>query len=383
MTATDESVTTRRPLPAMLLSAVVGLVLGYIALQAVNQGIHLVWDVVPERWGGAPAWYVIGVLVLAALLVYVIRRFVGDEGHSPIGGIQVTPLTARDYVGVILAILATLWGGIVLGPEVALVATGSMVGTVFARAMGVTGGKDVTKVVGLGALGAILALLVNPLLSGSAEIGNAPTAIEVEQLGWAIVVGVIATITVGLARAVASLIARAAGTAPHLPILVGAALIVAVSALAMHAITGLDVLYIVTSGEEMITTLPTVTSISAVVAILVFKTIAYAVSLGAGYRGGPFFPAMFVGATSGLLVALVIAEFSTHGPSVPAALVVGVVAATIASVKMSWRVAILLAVVIGLFMGTWTLVPAALVGAIVARAIPRWSDRLAPPAHAA
>lgn len=382
MTAAAEPVTTRRPLLAMLLSAVIGLVLGYVALEAVNLGIHVVWEVVPEQWGSAPAWYVVALLVLAAVLVYAIRRFVGDEGHSPIGGIQVSPLSAKDYVGVILAILATLWGGIVLGPEVALVATGSMVGTVFAKSMHFTDSKDVTKVVGFGALGAILALLVNPLLSGSAQLGSTPTAIEVEQLAWAILVGVIATIAVLVARAIACLVARAAGPRPHLPILLGAALIVAACAIAMEAITGLDVLYIVTSGEEMITDLPTVTSISAVIAILVFKVIAYAVSLGAGYRGGPFFPAMFAGATSGLLVALVIAQFTTHGPSVPAALVVGVVAATIASVKMSWRVAIVLAILIGLVMGTWTLVPAALVGGVVARAIPRWADRLAPPAHA-
>lgn len=372
-----DAVRTRRPLPAMLVAGVVGLVLGYIALLLVNAGIELIWEDIPATWDTAPAWYVLGVLVVAALLVYAIRRFVGDAGHSPIGGITVSPLTPREYVGAILAILASLWGGIVLGPEVALVATGSMVGTVTAKSMGFVDEATVKKIVGIGALGGILALVVGPILSGSLELGDSPTAIEVDQLAWAVLVAALATIAVTVARVVAALLARAAGRGPHLLILVSAALIVGVSALLLQFWTGESILYVLTSGEQMITSLPTVTSISTVVAILVLKTIAYAVSLGAGFRGGPFFPAMFVGAASGLLIALLI----PNGPSVPAALVVGVVASVIATAPMKWPIAIILGVVIGFLMGTWTLVPAAVVAAIVARAIPRWGDRVTVPAH--
>ena len=128
----------------------------------------------------------------------------------------------------------------------------------------------------------------------------------------------------------------------------------------------------------MISDLPTITTVSTAVAILVLKSIAYAVSLGAGFRGGPFFPAMFVGAAAGLLVALLIPD----GPSVSAALVVGVVAAVIATAPMKWNVVIVLGAIIGLLMGTWTLVPAAVLGAVVARVIPRWGDRITAPAHA-
>ena len=145
----------------------------------------------------------------------------------------------------------------------------------------------------------------------------------------------------------------------------------------MQAWTGQSIIYITTSGEDLITDLPTLTSASTVAAIIALKTIAYAVSLGAGFRGGPFFPAMFVGAASGLLIALVI----DGGPSVPAAIVVGVIAAVIATAPMKWPIAISLGVVLGFLMGTWSLVPAALVGAIVARAIPRLGDRISPPAH--
>ncbi len=204
------------------------------------------------------------------------------------------------------------------------------------------------------------------------KLGSTPAAIEVDQLGWAVLVAIIATLALTIARLVAVLIARVSSSGPHLPILVGAALVIAAAALVMQAWTGQSVIYITTSGEELITKLPTLTSATTVAAIIVLKTIAYAVSLGAGFRGGPFFPAMFVGAASGLLIALVI----DGGPSVPAAIVVGVIASVIATAPMKWPIAILLGVVLGFLMGSWTLVPAALIGAIVARAIPRLGDRI-------
>ncbi|MBT5501098.1 MAG: chloride channel protein [Candidatus Nanopelagicales bacterium] len=369
--------TRQRPLPAMLIAGVVSLVVGYAVLELVNVGIGFVWETIPGTWAQTPAWYVIGVLLIAAVLVYLVRRFVGDSGHSPMGGIKVSGLTPKEYLGAILAIFASLWGGVVLGPEVALVATGSVIGGIAAKWMRITESKMVTKVVGVGALGGILALFVEPIMSGSMKLGSTPTAIEVDQLGWAVLVALIATLAVTISRLVAALIARASHAGPQLPILVGAALIIAAAALLMQAWTGQSIIYITTSGEDLITDLPTLTSASTVAAIIALKTIAYAVSLGAGFRGGPFFPAMFVGAASGLLIALVI----DGGPSVPAAIVVGVIAAVIATAPMKWPIAISLGVVLGFLMGTWSLVPAALVGAIVARAIPRLGDRISPPAH--
>ena len=370
---------TKRPLPSMLVAAVVGLVLGYFVLELVNAGISLIWETIPETWERTPAWYVIGVLLIAAVLVYVIRRFIGDTGHSPLGGIKVSPLTPKEYLAAILAILASLWGGVVLGPEVALVATGSVVGGLAAKTLKVTDPKDVKKVVGFGALGALLALFVGPILSGNMKLGSTPNVIEIEQLAWAIPVTIIATVAVTLARVVAALLARATSAGPRLPILIVAALVVAVTALLMQAWTGEGVIYIATSGEELITELPQLTSASTVAAIIVLKTIAYAVSLGAGFRGGPFFPAMFIGASTGLLFALVIPS----GPSVSAAIVVGVIAALVATAPMKWPIVIILGVVLGLLIGTWTLVPAALIGAVLARLIPRWGDRVSLPAHSA
>lgn len=363
---------SRRPLAIGLLAFAISLVLGTIMLALVNAGIEGVWINIPEQWGGAPAWYVIGALLLAGVLVFLIRRYVGDGGHSPIGGIKVSPLTPKAYVGVILAILASLFFGIVLGPEVALVSTGSMIGTALALGFRVDDVKDQTKVIGLGALGAILGLFALPLMTGSMQLGEHPDSIKVDQLAWAIVVAAIATIAVTIARLLAAVVSRKVGGKPHFGILLASALVVALAGLVTQWITGESVTYVVTSGEEFITDLPTITSISALVAIIGFKTLAYAVSLGAGFRGGPFFPAMFIGAAVGLLASLIVPS----GPSPMAAITVGVVAGVIATAKMKWPIALVIGAFIGLLMGTWTLIPAAVIGAIVARAIPRLGDRI-------
>ena len=365
--------TARRPFPAMAIAAVISLLVGYVVLQIVNTGIVLLWETIPGSGSATPAWYVIGLLLIAALLVFIIRRYIGDAGHSPIGGIAISDITPRQYVGVILAIVASLWGGVVLGPEVALVTTGSVIGGVVAKSMGIIDPTMSKKVIGIGALGAILALFVGPILAGTLKLGSLPKSIAVDQLGWAIVVALITTLAVTVSRVAAALLARRAGTGPHVIILIAAALIVAVSALTVQHRTNEGILFIVTSGEEFISKLPTLTVTSTVVAILIFKAIAYAVSLGSGFRGGPFFPAMFIGASAGLIVSL---TMGSTGPSVPAAIVVGVVASLIATAPMKWPIAIALGALLGLVMGTWTLVPAAVLGAVIARAVPRWGDRI-------
>jgi len=122
-----DAVPARRLIPAMLMAGIIGLGLGYAVLELVNAGIGLVWETIPSNWSTTPAWYIIGVLVVAAVIVYVVRTSIGDAGHSPLQGIAVSGLTPQEYLGAILAIGASLIGGIVLGPEVALVATGSVV----------------------------------------------------------------------------------------------------------------------------------------------------------------------------------------------------------------------------------------------------------------
>lgn len=349
---------------ASLVGAILGLIAGYGVLLLVTEGIVLLWERIPEQLGASPYWYVVLLPLSAAVLVYVIRTRVGDTGHSPLGGLGVHPLTPREYLAAILAILASLFGGAVLGPEVALISTGAVIGGVIARLFKVENAK---RVVGASSAGAILALFVNPILSGSASLSGEPNSVQVDQLLWAVAVALVATIFVTLARTLAGYLHKMASGGPHLVILVSAALVISVSAIVMNVAADLPFAYIATSGEELISELPTLTSVSTVVGIMIFKSIAYAVSLGSGFRGGPFFPAMFIGATAGLLFALILPS----GPAVIASITVGIVAAVIATAPMKWPVAIILGVVLGFVFGGWALVPAAVIGAVVARAIPR------------
>lgn len=365
----------RTPILALIIGAILSLFFGYIVLELVTEGIVFFWETVPENLGGTPYWYVMSLLLIAAVLVFVIRRHVGDAGHSPIGGIKISALTPKEYVGAILAIVASLLGGAVLGPEVALVSTGAVIGGLVARVFKVT---DAKKVVGVSALGAILALFVNPLISGSLSLDGAPASIEVDQLLWAVPVALVATFMAALARYGAAVITKKTGKGPHLPALIVAALVIGCAAIAMNFWADLPFAYIATSSEEVLTELPTLTSISVVLGIVVFKTIAYSVSMGAGFRGGPFFPVMFIGAATGLLFALLLPS----GPAIQAALAIGVIASVIATAPMKWPIAIVLGVALGFFMGGWALVPAAIIGAAVARAVPRWGDRVGLEQHA-
>ena len=101
-----------------------------------------------------------------------------------------------------------------------------------------TDAKSVKSIVGIGALGAIMALFVGPVLAGSLSLGGSPSSIEFDDLGWAILVAVIATIAISVARLIGFLIARAAGTGPHLRILIGAALVIGSVAILMEYMTG-------------------------------------------------------------------------------------------------------------------------------------------------
>jgi H+/Cl- antiporter ClcA len=74
--------------------------------------------------------------------------------------------------------------------------------------------------------------------------------------------------------------------------------------------------------------------------LMVFKAIAYAVSLGSLFRGGPVFPALFLGVVAGALLATLV-----PGSETPA-IVAGMAAATSAMLRLPLS-AVLLAVFLG------------------------------------
>ena len=112
-------------------------------------------------------------------------------------------------------------------------------------------------------------------------------------------------------------------------------------AFAFAEYTSQPISFVLFSGQDSLPTLvqnASVYSVGTLLAIVVFKSLAWAVSLGS-FRGGPTFPAMFIGA-AGAIVA-------SHLPGLPmsAAIGVGIGAMIVAFLRLPLS-AIVIAVVL-------------------------------------
>jgi len=116
------------------LAAVVGVFVSLAAwgfLELINRIQILIFTDLPKDLGyqhGAPLWFYVVVLGLAGLPVaFAIVRLLGRGGHVPAEGPKVggAPTLPIDLPGVVLAALATIGLGLVLGPESPLIALGA------------------------------------------------------------------------------------------------------------------------------------------------------------------------------------------------------------------------------------------------------------------
>ena len=158
-------------------------------------------------------------------------------------------------------------------------------------------------------------------------------------------------------------------------LLPAAGLIVAGLAIAFQQATGKPFQEVLFSGQAAIPGLVTKAgawSIGALALLIVFKGIAYSLSLGS-FRGGPTFPALFLGATAGLMAG------QLPGYSITPAIAVGMAAAVAAVLRLPLS-AIVIAALLTAGSGAGS-EPLVIVGTIVAYMVGR--TLLAPPAAAA
>jgi H+/Cl- antiporter ClcA len=108
----------------LLLAAVVGLVVSLAAwsfLELVHQIQVGVFDKLPGEFGydhGAPLWWSLPILAVAGVLVAVaIVLLPGRGGHVPAHGLKTGVTQPVELPGVMLAAVATIGLGLVLGPE--------------------------------------------------------------------------------------------------------------------------------------------------------------------------------------------------------------------------------------------------------------------------
>jgi H+/Cl- antiporter ClcA len=339
----------------ILLGALIGIPAALVAagfLAFVHLLEEWLWDDLPSALGSSsPPWYlVIGLPVVGALVVVAARTLLpGDGGHSPLAGIGggVTPLAYAP--GVALAAIGTLAFGAVLGPEAPLIALGSVVGMAVTPVVKLSE-RETQVIATAGSFSAISALFGGPLVAGvlllesgvglgaavipallpglvSAAVGYlvfvglgdwgglSTTTLSVSGLPaydgtrlWdlliAVGIGLVAAVLVfavkRIATAVDGLHRRRIGLAG---LLVGGGLVVGLLAQLVELL-GADSQEVLFSGQTGIPELIREGSTSVLLTLLAAKALGYAICLGCGFRGGPVFPAIFLGVGLGALAVV-------------------------------------------------------------------------------
>jgi H+/Cl- antiporter ClcA len=342
----------------MALAAVVGVLASLAAvvfMAAQSQLQKALWTTLPDRlgWSSAPWFWVLGMLLIGAAITWAACRLPGHGGHHPLDDMAFN-ITPRMITSVVLAALATLAFGAVLGPEAPVMAIGTATAALLFRGDRPGERQILLAAGGVAAMGLILgnplitAILVleGATLKGSpggraAMSGLMPVMVAlgfgyVVQVGvgnWAgfgesvlavpglpayphlegidILVGFPLAIVVALLAVMAHQIAQALApraSARPLPVILMAATVIAMIAVAATTVTDLNVDTVLFSGQSAIGEILTVTSLTALVVTGIAKVIAYGMSLGAGFRGGQIFPAVFIGVVSGTAASVLAPE---------------------------------------------------------------------------
>jgi H+/Cl- antiporter ClcA len=414
---------SRSYLALLALAAIIGApvsAVAYFFLALVSKLQGWIFTNLPSGLGfhGEPLWWPIPPLVLAGVLVSLAIRYLpGRGGHSPADGFKAgagAPSPA-ELPGIALAALATLSLGVVLGPEAPLIALGGGLGVCAVRLVKRDAPERTRAVVAAaGSFAAISTLLGSPLLGAfllmeasglagamleivlvpgllAAGVGslvflglNAWTGLGTFSLAipnlphvghptgaeflWAVAIGVMAT-PLGSAIRWLGLFLR-----PHVerrmllltPVL---GLGVAGLAIAFAAGTGKGSSEVLFSGQSALGPFISKSAgytVGALVLLMACKGLAYGMSLS-GFRGGPTFPAMFLGAVGGVALS--------HLPGLPMVdgIAMGIGAMTVVMLRLPLTSVLLATLLLGV--DGLAVMPLAIVAVVVAYVA---SARLAP-----
>ena len=342
----------------LLLAALIGVPVsaaayGFLKLVAWLQ--EALFEDLPDTLGfdAPPTWWPLPLIALSGLLVALaISRLPGTGGHSPADGFKAAgAVPPAQLPGVFLAALATLSFGVVLGPEAPLILMGSGLG-VLAVHLAARDAPDraATVMAAAGSFAAISSLLGSPivgafLLLEAAGLGGPMLGVvlvpgllaagvgtlifvgldeltgfgtfslavpgtppfgspTLAMFGWAIAFGLTAPL-VGRGIQLLALAVR-----PHverrmlllMPLL---GVLIAGLAIGFAEATGHSTSNVLFSGQEGLGPLidgPAGWTVGALLLLVLCKALAYALSLSS-FRGGPVFPAIFIGAAGGMAAA--------------------------------------------------------------------------------
>ncbi len=380
-----EVMANRRFAVLLVFVAIVGVITSLAAwcfLELVQQIQTGVFTDLPKDLGyegGAPNWWYLVVLAIAGLITAAaITRLPGNGGHTPANGLSTEQLGPEALPGVILAALASIGLGAVVGPEAPLIAMGGGLGVIAARRLQRNPPQQMVEIVSAAATFAAVSFLFgSPLIAAIIlieAIGIGGSQLRIVLVPGLMAAGIGSLVSVGMgswtglstsdisigvlqlpafarpdltdflwtipfAVAVAALVLAIFALAKPLvdviqrrPILLTPAtgLIIAGLAIAFSEITNHPVSDVLFSGQDQVGGLVThasAYSVGALIALLALKGLAYSVSL-AGFRGGPVFPAIFLGAAAGLAAA------QLPGFETTPAVAVGIGAATATALRL-------------------------------------------------
>jgi H+/Cl- antiporter ClcA len=352
-------VRSRRYRVLLVVAAVIGLVVslaswGFLELvHAIQVGVYkdLPGDV---GYDTVPWWWPLPWLALAGVLTaFAIERLPGRGGHVPADGLKTggSPTQPIELPGVLLAALATLGLGLVLGPEAPLIALGlglgilavqlvkkdapqqvlglmaaagsfAAVSTIFGSP--VIGAVIIIEAAGLGGPTLPVVLLPGLLAAGIGSLvfigmgdwtGLSTSAWALNpfslpafpgpgwgDFGWTIVLAIAAALVVFVIVQIARWTTRVVSTRPFV-LTTAAALVVGGLAIAFSQATDQPTDAVLFSGQDAFASVlkdASTLSLTTLGLLLVFKGAAWSISLG-NFRGGPTFPALFLGLVGGLL----------------------------------------------------------------------------------
>jgi H+/Cl- antiporter ClcA len=346
-------------LSALVLAALLGIPIsavayGFLALVSAVQD-YVFQDLPSDLFtDGVPAWWPVPWLVLCGLLTgLTIRYLPGNGGHSPAFGFSTGggPPVDRNLPGIVLAAFTTLSLGAVLGPEAPLIAIGGGLAALTVRLLK----KDappmaVTIMASAGSFAAVSTLLGSPLLGAflimeaagvagatltlvalpgllasglgalvfvgldswtglgtfSLSLTSVPPAVDptVATILWALPVGAAGALVGWVIRWI-GLSLRPVVHLNRVAVTAGLGLLIGLLATGYQLVTGNSFTQVLFSGQDALPGLVEHAadySVGVLLLLAVFKASAYGLSLSA-FRGGPVFPAMFIGAVLGIAVS--------------------------------------------------------------------------------
>jgi H+/Cl- antiporter ClcA len=201
--------------------------------------------------------------------------------------------------------------------------------------------------------------------------------VRVADVAWCALVAVVAGVVAAGARRAAVEGSHRVTKVPPVALLCGAGAVVGLVAVLFRAITDAPTSLVLFSGEDALAPLIAETSAGVLVAVVVAKGLAYVISLTAGFRGGPTFPAIALGVAVGVLASLVL-----PGLDLTPAVIAGLAAGASAGLELAFFGALIAALLAGATAAETIpiAVIATMIGWLVAQAAKRRQQAAAPTA---